>query len=114
VWQLVETDKYQTNFKKYSKKNGLELKGMIKNLDKYLGALESGVPPVNIKQGFIHNERQGVIAIDQSGGGPYLTQTRLYIYVKVKKETIYLLTIGNKKTQNDDIKYCIKEIRDKK
>ena len=64
--------------------------------------------------GFLHAEPSGVIAIDQTGGVK-LAATRLYVYLEVETETLYLLTLGDKSTQKDDIKDCksfVKQIKD--
>ena len=56
----------------------------------------------------------GVIAIDQKGKGKSLAQMRMYVYPDVDSKTIYLLVIGDKKSQQSDIRYCngfVQEIR---
>jgi len=78
----------------------------LQNLEKYRLALEDGVPPRQIKAGFIHGEPRGVIAIDPSGFGDNLSATRLYIYLKAN--TVFLLTVGDKSSQREDIAYCRK------
>jgi hypothetical protein len=54
-----------------------------------------------------------VIAIDQTGGHK-LAAMRLYVYPDMVTETLYLLTVGDKSTQEADIQDCkrfVKQIR---
>ncbi len=46
------------------------------------------------------------MAINQKGGGKSLAQTRLYAYPEVASETLYVITLGDKRSQKDDIKTC--------
>lgn len=81
MWKLRTTEVYERRLKHFAKKHGRELKAVLSNLDRFLGALNAGAPPLQAKKafGFIHRETSGVVAIDQKGGGPSLVQTRLYI-----------------------------------
>jgi hypothetical protein len=107
-WDLISTEKYERKLKTYEKKNPNELIAMLANLDTYHHALNQLNKPLQIKAGFIHPEPKGIVAIDQKGGKQKvkLKQTRLYVYPDTKSGNLYLLTIGDKKTQRADIKYC--------
>jgi hypothetical protein len=73
----------------------------------------SGKKPKPLIYGFLHSEPSGVIAIDQTGGRK-VKATRLYVYPDVETETLYLLTLGDKSTQDDDIQDCrrfVKQIK---
>ena len=86
---------------------------MLNNLDVFLKSLQSGKSPKPFVYGFLHSEPSGVISIDQTGGGK-LAATRLYVYPDVDTETLYLLTLGDKQTQPDDILDCkafVKQIK---
>lgn len=62
---------------------------------------------MQIKHGFMHDEGQGAIAIDQKGGGKNLAQTRLYIFPDTEAEILHLITIGDKRSQKkDDVPVC--------
>ncbi len=104
MWQVAETDEYERRHKRYRKKHPRELAAVLDNLDTYFRSLAAGVCPKQVKHGFMHNELHGVIAIDQKGGGVNLAQTRLYIYPE--RDTLYLITMGDKQSQQDDLAIC--------
>jgi hypothetical protein len=43
------------------------------------------------------------VAVDQKGGGANLAETRGYMFADEAKKVLYLITIGNKQSQSDDI-----------
>ncbi len=109
MWKLRTTEAYESRFKRFAKKHGRELKAVLSNLDRFLGALNAGSPPLQAKKafGFIHREPGGVVAVDQKGGGPNLAQTRLYVYADDRECVLYLITLGDKASQKDDIRTCV-------
>ena len=116
MWELVPTDKYLKASAIYEKKHPHELSAVLSNLDSYVKALNSGCNPLQISGGFIHPEPEGIVAIDQKGGKQKikLQQTRLYIYPQTERKLLYLITIGDKRLQGEDIKLCrafVREIR---
>jgi hypothetical protein len=108
MWTATETESYQIRQRRYVKKRPRELAAVLDNLDTFFRALSEGVKPTQAKAsfGFIHKENLGVVSIDQRGGGPNLAQTRLYVYPDEKKEVLYLITLGDKASQRDDISTC--------
>ncbi len=105
MWMVLPEDDYLRCHRWYEKKRPRELKAVLTNLDTLVTALQSGVRLQQIKVGFVHPEPAGVIAIDQRGvirGS--LAETRLYTFPDEEDETLHLLTIGDKKSQPDDIK----------
>ena len=85
----------------------------MNNLDIFLASLRSGKKPKPLIYGFLHSEPSDVIAIDQTGGRK-VAATRLYVYPDVETETLYLLTLGDKATQQADIQDCkrfVKQIK---
>lgn len=112
-WNIEHTDKFDRAAKWYSKKKPNEFIAVMANLDKYLTALQNIGNPLQITAGFIHNEPDGIIALDQKGGKQKvkLQQTRLYIFPYLEERILYVLTIGNKQIQSDDINYCRKFVR---
>jgi len=105
MWGILRTDEYSRRYKSYDKKKKNELKAVLNNLDIFLKALNSGKKPKPLLYGFLHGEPCDVIAIDQTGG-PKVAATRLYVYPDLQTETLYLLTLGDKATQHDDIQNC--------
>ncbi len=104
-WHIEPTDSYERAHKHYEKKQPQELKAVLDNLDRYFKTVAHGVHPQFVVAGYIHDEGKGVRAIDQRGGAKgKLRQTRLYVYPDVDAKTLYLITIGDKGSQKDDIK----------
>ncbi len=90
---------------KISKKHTQEFQNVFKNLDTYKKTLDAGVPIEQAKRTlpFVHNEQKGLLAIDQrppKGG----VQLRLYIYPQEQTRMIHLTSIGDKQSQQKDIK----------
>ena len=106
MWNVETTDEFERKHRQFEKKHQRELAAVLENLQQYLDALNEGGRAETIKFGFLHNEPKGVKAIDQKGGGNKLKQTRLYTYAYLDGETLYLITLGDKKSQPADIKLC--------
>ncbi len=106
MWKQEPSAEFERRLKKFAKKHRNELKAVLRNLERYFAALDEGTQPAQVQGGFIHHEPDGVIALDQKGGGPNLAQTRLYVYPHVPSSTLHLLTLGGKDTQHDDIQFC--------
>lgn len=102
MWTQDSTEEYERCLRWYAKKRKRELRSVLVNLGTYFTALQSGVNPLQIKYGFIHPEGRGVVAIAQSGGQS-LAETRLYTYPETTECILYLLTIGDKASQQIDI-----------
>lgn len=112
-WNMEPTDEFSRAAKWYSKKHTNEFIAVTANLDKYFNALQNLGNPLQITAGFIHNEPDGIIALDQKGGKQKvkLQQARLYIFPYLKEKVLYILTIGDKRSQSNDINYCRKFVR---
>ena len=115
-WLTQQIRRYETDLAYYEKKLPNELRAMLNNLDTYLRALKECGNPLQVSGGFIHKESDGIKAIDQKGGGQKLKlqQSRLYIYPDINTNTLYLLAIGNKISQRNDVNFCrsvVREIR---
>jgi hypothetical protein len=68
--------------------------------------LNAGTKPLQVAGGFIHREPNGVVAIDQKGGGVALAQTRLYVYPDSDASQLHVIALGDKKSQKADIQTC--------
>lgn len=115
-WLTQQIHRYETDRAHYEKKLPNEPRAMLNNLDTYFGALQECGNPLQVTGGFIHKESDGIKAIDQKGGGQKvkLQQARLYVYPDLNTNTLYLLAIGDKTSQRDDINFCrsvVREIR---
>ena len=112
-WELEPTDLYLRKLSEYEQKRPHELSAMLGNLDTYHKTLKETGHPLQVKAGFIHHEPNGIKAIDQKGGKEKikLQQMRLYIYPDPISKTVYLLTIGDKSSQRNDIKLCREFVR---
>ncbi len=78
MWTLEPTAEYEKKQKKWPKKYHRELKNMLDNLSTFHTALQMrGTPQLAAQSGYVHSEPAGVLAIDQSGPGAGLKQTRL-------------------------------------
>ncbi|MDD5504588.1 MAG: hypothetical protein PHV77_04675 [Candidatus Omnitrophica bacterium] len=107
-WAIETTDVYERKYEQYEKKHPHELAAVIGNLDTYFKTLNEVNNPLQARGGFVHGEPDGIKAIDQKGGGQKikLQQTRLYVYPDITNKILYLITIGDKGTQRDDINLC--------
>jgi hypothetical protein len=106
MWKIKTTDEYQRRLKQFQKKRPRELAAVLDNLDTYHKALIGGTRPKQAVFGFVHAEPLDIVALDQKGGGASLAQTRLYVYPDAAREILYIITLGDKKSQNDDIATC--------
>jgi len=97
----------------FAKSRKREFEAVMVNLNTYLTALKMGTNPLQIKYGFVRPERHGVVAIDQSGAhGKGIVPLRLYIYPDVDTQTLFLLTLGDKRSQKNDISYAHEFVND--
>lgn len=104
-WRIESTDAYVRAHKRYEKKQKAELIAVLDNLDRYFKMIANGIHPQFVVAGYIHDEGKGVRALDQKGSGRgKLRQTRLYVYPDIDQKILYLITIGDKTSQRNDIK----------
>lgn len=108
MWESQPTDVFERKVKRAAKDRPKEVAYVNKNLQTYFVALVDGVNPMQIVKAysFVHNERNGIYAIDQKGGPKNLAEIRLYLFPHVPSKTLYLLTIGDKNSQSRDINEC--------
>ena len=108
IWVVETTGQFDRDQKYYSKKHPDELTAVLDNLDTYLMLLNACGNPLQATAGFIHNEPDGMKAIDQKGSKSRnkLQQTRLYTYAHQEKHILFLLAIGGKTGQSEDIQKC--------
>lgn len=102
---LSETDDYRRSLKWYAKKKPRELEAVLTNLKRLLDSMTPGKPILASAPGFARPEPNGVVRVGE-GGNAGMAATRLYLYHEVATDTVYLLTIGDKRSQQDDIELC--------
>jgi putative component of toxin-antitoxin plasmid stabilization module len=106
VWELRYTEIFERRLKKYRKNHPRETVAVLDNLDTYFRTLKLVGDSQGIVHGWIHPEGQGVKALTEKGHGPHMRATRLYIFPDKNQRVLYVLTIGDKNTQGDDIAEC--------
>lgn len=116
MWTYEPTDEYGRRRKRFAKKQPKELAAAHDNLDAYFQALEMGANPLNISSlGYVHDEGRGVYAVDQKLNNSAaiegvkkrkLNPIRLYFYPEIESRKIWLLTIGDKESQQGDVTRC--------
>jgi hypothetical protein len=109
MWGLEKASGFESRFKKFSRRHEGEASAALNNLETYLAVLKEtdNLQLANL-QPFVHSEPDGIVAIDQRGAlaerkNRRLKATRLYIYAAVVNQTIYLLGIGDKDSQKQDL-----------
>ena len=103
---MEPTDEFRHRLKKGTKNYPRELEATLANLDRLQKALRNGANPLDIPLGCLHREQKGVLAVDQKGHGNNLAQTQLYVYLDFDTKVIHLISIGQKQSQNADVKFA--------
>ncbi len=120
MWEIETYTGFENQYKKFVKKHENEASAALSNLQTYFEVLKetNNVQTAN-QQPFVHPEPEGMVAIDQRGAriekrSGKLKATRLYVYAAVINQTVYLLGIGDKDSQKQDIETCrgkVKQIK---
>ena len=109
-WKMVRTDLFDRRFGEYQKNHKPQLKAVLQNLERYDHYLEVAPIARLISAHFVHPEGRGLVALTEKGYKPKQPPTRLYVYPQQNSKTLYLITIGNKHSQKEDIKDCYRFI----
>ncbi len=100
IWQYGPAPCYsKPTADRISRNHTKEFKNAFNNLITYIKTLEQAKRVLP----FVHNEKNGLLAIDQrppKGG----FQLRLYIYPCESEHFVYITSIGDKQSQQSDIK----------
>jgi hypothetical protein len=117
MWGIEQYTGFGNQYKKFSKKHENEASAALSNLETYFQVLQAtnNVQAAN-QQPFVHPEPEGMVAIDQRGAKVdrkqgKLKAVRLYVYAAVINQTVYLLGIGDKDSQKQDIETCRAKVR---
>ena len=106
LWQLEYTSEFGRTLKRYQKKHREAIAQLMSNFEKVHEALNLGCKPQSLTTKHIHSESQGILAVDQRGGKGKTKELRLYIWPCTSNSTIYVLKIGEKNRQSEDIEWC--------
>lgn len=101
-WQTETCHAIASRFKKFNKKHSREYASLFANLNKIVGLLRSGHKLGVLKVGFFRSEGGDVYRIGQTGI-PSPQESRLYVYPDQDNKIMYVLSIGGKQGQSEDI-----------
>lgn len=117
LWGIEKCAGFENQYKKFSRKHENEASAALSNLESYFQVLQvtNNVQVAN-QQPFVHSEPDGIVAIDQRGASTErsrgkLKATRLYVYAAVIQQTLYLLGIGDKDSQKQDLETCRNKVK---
>ena len=99
--------------KHYAKKHRREFVSCLANLADVISALNDGSAITAIPFGFFRSEHEDVYRIGQTNV-KHPHETRLYVYACVIRTEVYILTVGDKSTQQTDINACHEKARELK
>lgn len=125
MWEFEKYTGFENQYKKFANKHENEASATMSNLQTYLEVLrETNNVQIANQQPFVHLEPDGMVAIDQRGAKKgkdrdagkdnktgKLKATRLYVYAAVINKTVYLLGIGGKDSQKQDIETCRSKVK---
>ena len=104
MWTIETTSQWERDLKHYEKKHPRELAAVLSNLNRYHDLLNVAKNARTLQAGFLHPEPLGIIALDQKGGGVGLQETRFYTFAQEERQTLWIITLGNKNSQPSDIR----------
>ena len=103
-WIMRPTPRLSRDLHRLTRRHPREHAAILRNLQRYLTLLNNSQHPRLIQAGFLHAEPQGVIAIDERGGGGNLRALRLYTYADEANRILHLLSLGDKDSQSNDLR----------
>ena len=105
-WQVKRDYAEEKKFKKYAKKHIEEVVSCTANLQKLEVFLNNGgTLQQALGFGYFGTEGEDIYRIGQTGI-ENAKETRLYIYARITGPDIQVITIGDKSTQQADIRRC--------
>jgi hypothetical protein len=104
-WSLDLSLAEAGRFKDYQKRHEREHASCFVNLGTLLEMLDRYGSPKGFGLGFFRSEGRGVYRIGQTGV-KHAKETRLYVYPSDVLRLVYVLTIGTKESQKDDVARC--------
>jgi putative component of toxin-antitoxin plasmid stabilization module len=101
-WPIENDYAILGKFKRFAKDYARENESLFANLDKVLRILRQGHKMGSFQIGFFRSEGDGVFRIGQTGVES-AKESRLYVYPDIQNQVMYILTIGIKDRQSEDI-----------
>ena len=110
MWEISDALAETNRFKAFNKKHPRELAACFSNLGHIVELLNRHGNVGAFQVAFFRSEGENVFRIGQTGV-KHAVETRLYVYVFTVGHTVYVLTIGDKTQQADDIRRCKETVR---
>lgn len=117
MWAPEKADGFDNNYKKFVRKHKAEANAVMANLATALAVLNETNNIQTVRElNFARKESAGIIAFDSRGAkckrsGTKLKATRLYVYAVEIESKLYVLRIGDKDSQPQDLKTCQQVVR---
>lgn len=107
MWEIKGEHADKNRLKRYTRKHFRESASCYENLTKLCEVLNSGftIQQAETGLGFLSSEGGDIYRIAQRGVA-HAKETRLYVLVVVLGNSLYVLTIGDKDTQQRDLQHC--------
>lgn len=110
LW-VVHADLAERNrLKDFNKRHPREYAACFVNLEHVVELLNRFGNVGAFQVGYFRSEGGNVYRVGQTGV-KHAVETRLYVYVYTKESRLYLLTIGDKSQQAEDIKRCKETVK---
>lgn len=117
MWKSARAEGFDNCLKKYAKRHLAEANAVLTNLETAFAILTETNSVQKVRElNFVRKEPDGILALDSKGAkrertGTKLKATRLYVYAVEIDSTLYVLRIGDKDSQAQDLKTCRKMVR---
>ena len=101
-WSIENKYATQKKFEKFAADRPREFASLFANLDRIVRHLNGGAKVGGFQMGYFRSEGEGVYRIGQTAV-QHAKESRLYIFPSQSNQTIYILTVGTKDRQPEDI-----------
>jgi hypothetical protein len=102
AWSIENKYALRKKFEAFAEARPREFASLFANLDRVLRHLNGGAKVGGFQMGYFRSEGEGVFRIGQTAV-QHAKESRLYIFPNQSNQTIYILTVGTKDRQADDI-----------
>jgi hypothetical protein len=101
-WSIENKYAVTKKFETFAQARPREFASLFANLDRIVRHLNGGAKVGGFQMGYFRSEGEGVYRIGQTAV-QHAKESRLYIFPNQSNQTIYILTVGTKDRQPDDI-----------